>query len=324
MIRFFKIGTFLSVFSALIFVMTAPVKAQDYAAGTTGYLYQNCKTALAESKSLNQLYNTYCGAFVEGYVLGINAVSGIKFGKPQESDPCALDFEREFRRINGKFCANLPGFKQGETAPGQMLKNAVGIAEQWINHMDQIDPSRRYMYRPATEMLYELVTPGAFCTTLGNHADRGGNTPEFTMNPALRTMEWKEALNLRAQVTKSAKQKACSAAINQDNQTQGSFNTSRCAGEITGFLSGIQVTNRLQTRPPAPQMCAKRIDRLYDAIDTRKTMCVTSTTRPKIIADVYVKNARLIPASPLWPSAAYDTIYPGWMCRNQKPLTPVP
>ena len=67
--------------------LPALAQAKDASAGSTAYVYESCKAALRDSADLKSIHATYCGAFAEGYFMGVMASSTLKLPAPDPKDP---------------------------------------------------------------------------------------------------------------------------------------------------------------------------------------------------------------------------------------------
>lgn len=302
---------------ALVFVPCLTLAA-EYKPGSVGYLYQDCKKALAESDSLRAAHGTYCGAFAEGYFMGVLSTSGFKLPAPNEGDQCFADKQREYQRLNERFCPALPGYDPKQDKAGETVYSVVDTVMLWA----RVNKGR--FHQPATRALGSLVQPGAFCEKLPAPA------VEVEINPGLLDLRWRDILGAKSLVSHKGKYEQCKADIETAKGRRSAFKATRCGAEITGFIAGLYASDHVhEPKASSAAQCAKPIERLYNSINPAKTMCVKRTTDPLYVARVFVENyelirgqRRLLASMDVFDHGAlgavgYETIYRGFLCRNE-------
>lgn len=314
-------AVFVLLFSVLA-LMPFIVQAQEYKAGTLGYLYADCKAALEKSKSFEALYRSWCGAFVEGYVVGVLSANGLEFKNTKEKDACWGARQAEYDRINNRLCPNLPAFDQDMSDPSYMLEATVNVAARWLSYLDSRAKARDPLDAPISTVINDMLRPGAFCDVLGEHKADG--TPVPTINPALLDAGNMDALRFLRSLKAQDKYKQCQADLKFADGDEALFARTRCYSEIEGFITGVQSTAHLQEgRDTPPADCRKEIDRLYNALDVRQSMCVRGDTEALRVAQIYVDHYDLLKTpegyNPFFDpsdiqSVGYNVIYRGFLC----------
>lgn len=304
----------------IVFVLSSGIaQAEDYKPGTAGYLYNQCLKLVVGSGTpkLEDLHDTYCGHFVEGYVMGALSSSSFKLSEPNEEDPCFEDKTREYEHINNRFCPNIMHFDALKTTAGDLIRQIIDVSVFWA------EQNKDKLNQPAAEVLSGLVQTGAFCDQLpAPHA-------EYVLN-GITTWQWPPLLNAKILVSHKKKYKQCQADIEAAKGDRAAFKATKCGAEITGFIAGLYASDNVYTPVQTPsKQCAKQIDRLYNGLNPAKSMCVKKNTDPLYIARIFTENFEFIGGAPGFfdgmdffdPGAlgavGYETIYRGFLCRNE-------
>lgn len=295
------------VFCAVFFlVMQGPALAAK--PGSVGFLYDQCKTALAESKDPYELQQSYCGAFAEGYFAGVLSANWMLLPDPQKDDPCYEDKKREVQRINNRFCSALEmPANIKEANPAGLLKKLVETVEHWMVFQDK-NMAGDIRKKTVMNVLNTMVEPGAFCADLGKDTVLARPIPKI--NPALLQMtNMKSFLELKESFSLSAKYEGCKADIKAAGGDSETFKATRCGAELMGFATGVYSTAYLQQGRATPSAaCEKEIDRLYRALDTAGGMCLSRNMDPLPVARAFV--------------ARYETLGPNEAKASIKDLLP--
>lgn len=308
---------FIFAFLVLCFVPLTSAAA-DYKPGSAGYLYENCKEILAKAENLKMAHDSYCGAFIEGYFMGVMASGSLKLPMPSEDDPCFEDKTREYTRINERFCTKLPTYQSKQDTPESLIRQIVDTIELWKNK------NETNLDKPAINYLSELLQPGKLCDSLP------APKSDVEISSALLKLGWADIFSVKKLVSHQKKYDQCVSDIEEFGDSPTAFKGSRCGAEVSGFITGLHASDHLDApiKQPAEQ-CTKQIERLYNSVNPRETMCVKKTTHPLYVARVYVENYALIRGNPgllngidLFDPGAlgavgYETIYRGFMCRNE-------
>lgn len=306
------------LFILALFIAPTVCMAADYKPGSAGYLHADCQRVLAESGNLADAHNSFCGAFTEGYFMGVTASSSLRLPEPNKDDPCFEDKTREYKRINERFCAALPTYNLKKDTPASMIHKIANMVELWAaQNTDKLN-------EPAAEVLGSFLQPGTFCDSLP--------APEVdvAINLKLERLGWNEIFAVKGLVSHDGKYKRCVKEIEEFKDDPVGFRGTRCGAEVSGFIAGLYASDHLNgpTQTPKPE-CKKQIERLYNSVNPRETMCVKSSTHPLYVAKVFVENYELIRGNPgllngidLFDPGAlgavgYETIYRGFMCRNE-------
>ena len=305
--------------------------AQSYPAGTAGFLFEDCKTTLIESQSLKDAHNSYCGAFIEGYVMGLMLTNQGDIPKPNISDPCRIDKERAFTHINNRYCTRFPSITPENTSAGHMIEIIANVIGEWANHNPLL------LKRSAVEALEPLLAPGKFCDHINEDMINSKDTA-LPVNNALKNIGWTDLLSAKGLVSIERKNKQCETDIKNSNGNHRAFKGTKCGGEILGFMAGLRSSNHLQktrikSTAQATEKCKKPLNRVYDGFNVANTMCVRSHTDPLLIARIFTQNYELIRGKPQkewgWAdlfdagdlgAVGYETIYRGFLCRNEAEL----
>lgn len=306
-------------FILAFFLMVPSISAaSSYRPGSAGYLYEDCKTTLESAKSLKHAHDTYCGAFIEGYFMGVMASSSLRLPEPNEDDPCYDDKAREYKRINERFCPKLPTYDDKQDTPEAMMRKIVDMVDFWANRNDA------RLNASAIDVLGGLLQPGPLCDALP------APKSDVPVSDALLDLGWRDVFGVKGLVSHDDKYEQCVADIKEFGDNPSKFKGSRCGAEVSGFIAGLYASDHLKgpSQTPAAQ-CVKPIERLYASVNPRKTMCVKPKTHPLYVARVFVENYKLIRGNPgllngidLFDPGAlgavgYETIYRGFMCRNE-------
>lgn len=292
--------------------------AADYKPGSAGYLYEDCKQILGGAEDLKDAHDSYCGAFIEGYFMGVMASSSLKLPPPSEEDPCFEDKTREYARINERFCQALPTYDSKGDTPEQLIRKIVDMVELWgAQNKSRFD-------QPAISLLGTLLQPGSLCNSLP------APETETPVSKALLKLGWSDVFGIKGLVSHEKKYKQCLKDIEEFGKKPTEFKGSKCGAEVSGFIAGLYASDHLDKPSQTPiAQCVKPIERLYSSVNPRKTMCVKKSTHPLYVARVFVENYKLIRGNPgllngisLFDPGAlgavgYETIYRGFMCRNE-------
>lgn len=310
----------LALIAALIFAIPAHGQARSYKPGSVGYLYDSCANMLAGGQKLEDVYQTYCAAFLEGYLAGAVITNAVQIPPPRSGDPCEREKTADYARINARLCPHFPDYFGKDATPAFMLTTAAHIAQRWIAFNLKSDP--KFLERPAAQTLGDLIQPGAFCDDLARHT--AVNIEPVRIDPALLNIEWKSYLRIQDDVTLDRKYAQCKGDLERHaTDRKFSFDVSWCGGEIDGFLAGLRTTSKLQENRPAYQngRCAKESGRLYKSLDTARSMCVRPDTHAMDIARLFVSRYESgIEKDPGFANlkalgaVGYETVYRGFLC----------
>jgi hypothetical protein len=299
----------------LVLIASAQARAENYAPGTVGHLYGNCRAALENSTKYTDLQKTYCGAFSEGYFWGALTTNNI-LAETGPGDPCGAEKEKEYRRINNRFCGNFPKLDSLSVTTGDALLAATGIVTRWIEFekaSSPADPLKRGTLREVNG----LVRPGPFCESLKEK--RAVREPPFKINPALMKLNLRDFLKAKASMSIETKYERCRKDVAQAQGDPQKFLSTRCGAEISGYISGVYSTRHLQTnRDTPPPQCRKEIDRLYKNLDAENTMCVAYNTNPLWVAEIFLKKYPEIKNTGNgWGGIGNLIIYRGFLCAEK-------
>jgi hypothetical protein len=306
---------YLFLILAALALFPVPASAGTYAPGSIGFLYEDCQKALEGSRSLPELYNTYCGAFVEGYITAYAIAGNGSTFPEQKNDPCLEDKKNFNQLVSGRFCTNLPFYDEKKVTAAFALQDVTDIVSRWIGFLQKNRKEDPFTLR-ATDEAGSLLRPGKFCNAL---SDRTSDMPSlFVTNPALHDLKWGDALKINQSMTFASKYEQCVADIARAGGSSDKFRATRCGAEVDGFIAGLRSTAYLQEnrREPAPE-CKKEINRMYRNLDVVKNTCVSSDTDPLRVAKIFIEQVdrksiaekKAIPAS-----IGYEAIYRGFLC----------
>lgn len=320
--------------AATIIAIPAHGEAKIYKPGSVGYLYESCQNMLEAGEKLEDIYQTYCAAFMEGYLAGASISNAVQLPPPRKNDPCEEEKAEDYARINARVCPNFPDYLAKSATPSFMISTASEIIGRWIDFNLKTDPD--FLDRDAAIALGDLIQPGPFCDDLAK--DTVVNAKPITINPALLNIEWKNYLKIQNDVTIDRKYAQCKDDLNRhDTDKKFSFDVSWCGGEIQGFMAGLRSTSKLQSgRPAHSKQCDKQIARLYRSLNITETMCLKEGTKPIDIGRLFVQRyERGIKKDPGFANlkalgaVGYETIYRGFLCVppekiSAEPLSPMP
>jgi hypothetical protein len=307
------------VLLALIVFTPAAVQAKSYKPGSIGYLYDSCANMLGEGGKLEDIYQTYCASFLEGYFAGSSVSNWIQLPPPRKGDPCETEKTKEYERINARVCTNFPNYLDKNVTPAFMISTASEIVQRWIAFNMKTD--KNFLEKPATLAMGDLIQSGPFCDELGK--DTVVNLEPIKINPELLKIEWKNYLKIQNDVTLDRKYVQCKGDLQRfESDPKFSFDVSWCGGEVSGFMAGLRSTTKLQeNRSENSPRCGKEIDRLYKSLDVTKSMCVAQDTQAIDVGKLFLKrydagiekdqgfaNLKALGA------VGYETIYRGFLC----------
>ncbi len=315
-----------ALFIALVLIFAAPfAHAKSYKAGSVGYLYDSCANMLSAGAKLEDVYQTYCASFLEGYFAGASVSNWIQLPPPRPNDPCEKEKAQEYARINARVCTNFPNYMDKKVTPAFMISTAGEIVQRWIAFNIKSDPN--FLEKPAAQVLGDMIQPGAFCDDLAK--DTVVNLPPLQINPDLLRVEWKNYLKIQNDVTLDRKYAQCKGDLERyKTDPKFSFDVSWCGGEIDGFLAGLRSTSQLQENRAEIEnpRCAKEISRLYRGLNVTQSMCVADANTVDV-ANIFMKryeagikkdqgfaNLKALGA------VGYETVYRGFLCL--KPQAP--
>lgn len=292
--------------------MTNEVFADSYKPGTAGYVYENCVTALEKSASPAEFLPTYCGGFAEGYGMGVLAANSFALGEPNDLDPCKEEKKKEYERINARLCKNLPDYRDTKTPPGTILQTAANIVARWHSYL-LANKKEKALKQSAITEINTMITPGTFCDSL----DMARTEKPLAINPALLEANWYDFVKTGA-ASLQDKYNSCKKELEAEN-----FSESRCAAEITGFMTGLYSTAALQERKPAKGTCKKEVDRLYESLDMTGRLCLSPETSPELVAKIFLARVESLKSegenlrASGFGAVGYQSIYYGLLCRAQ-------
>jgi hypothetical protein len=305
-------------------MIAGTANAASYKPGSVGYVYEDCKQAIERGTNLEDIYQTYCGAFVEGYFAGASVSNWIQLPEPAPGDPCAAEKQVEYDRINNRICKNFPDYTQKDVNAGFMIRTASEIIARWTGFLKNTNKTNDALKNLAVRELDTLLAPGPFCDDLGKMTV--SQTPLPQVNSALKNIEWSKYLDIQKQVTLARKYKQCRTDLESADGNKNKFAASWCGAEISGFIAGLHSTAHLQKNRSTPSpSCAKEIDRLYRSLDVTQSMCVKPDTDLTSVAEIFLrrfeagitKNQGFLNSGNLG-AVGYETIYRGFLCVNQK------
>lgn len=303
------------ILSALAWLALLPAAhASGYKPGSVGYLYESCREAVESGENLADLYGTYCGAFVEGYIAAYMA-SGARAFETPKGDPCAEDKKKLFEQVNNRFCPGLPFYDQKKITAGIALQDMAGIVSRWVNYQRNSSNGHDPLRARAATALGTLLQPGEFCTRLDAPAE--SIEPLFEPNPALQKINWKDSLKLKDQMTLMAKYRQCEDDLLRSGGDEERFRATRCGAEIEGYIAGLHAASLQESSdPPAPE-CKKEVRRLARHLDVKHSMCASPDTDPLRVAKIFLEQVerKTIPERKVVPaSVGYEAIYRGFLC----------
>lgn len=318
--------------ASLMFTPT-PSAAAPPKPGSVGYLYESCANMLAEGTRLEDVYRTYCAAFMEGFFAGASVSYGITLPPPAPKDACAADRALAYTHINGRMCAQFPDYTKKEVTPAFMLESASTIVARWAAFEQDRAPD--FWDRKASLELGNLLQPGDFCESLSAPPPEEFTPP--AINPALLKIAWKSYLKIQDNVTLERKYLQCKGDLARwETDPKFSFDVSWCGGEIDGYLAGLRATDKLQTtKPEFSASCQKPLDRLYRTLDVESSMCLHDDVKPIDIARIFItryengieKDEGFANLKALG-AIGYETVYRGFLCapppKSNAPLSPMP
>jgi hypothetical protein len=314
--------------AAFLFISADISSAEPYKPGSLGFLYENCRSALEQSDSPAALYETACGAFVEGYIAGFLAANWIKLSPPDAKDPCHDEKQDVYDRISGRFCPALPEFDKKNLNSQIVLENAADLVMRWIDFLKTKAGKSDPLKQPAAKALGAMLWPGDFCDSLGQAVLHEASAP--AINPRLLRTDWKDFIELKEKAGIARKYEQCQNDLAAYAQDAEKFRASRCGAEVSGFLAGLQSTSQLQQQKPVSgKSCGREIDRLYRGLDVKETMCVSAETDPVTVAKVFIERMdamtqgkgtwkQKLPDIQGFGAIGYETIYRGFMCAAVK------
>jgi hypothetical protein len=294
-------------------------QAAPYKPGSVGYLYENCKNMLASGERVEDVYQTYCAAFLEGFLTGASIANAVQLPPPRPNDPCEAEKKEDYTRINERICPHFPNYMDKAVTPAFMISTAAHIAQRWVEFHGRRD--KNFLSKPAAQTLGDFLQPGPFCDTLAQ--DAALDAPPVSVNPALLTIEWQSYLDIQKQVTLQRKYAQCKGDIERhEADRKFSFDASWCGGEIEGFMAGLRSTSGLQDHRPAHSpSCARPIDHLYKSLDVRSAMCLKDETRPMDVGRLFlslydrgIKTDAGFANLKTLGAVGYETIYKGFLC----------
>ncbi len=307
---------FIAAFFAAIFISPA-LGAADYKPGTVGYLYEDCRKALADSASLGALQASVCGAFTEGYFWGVSSADWAVLTSSPDG-PCGQERQQEYERINNRGCGALPRLNPETESAGVILGTATDILVRWVD-FEKKNGRSDPLNRPAVKALNGIITPGPFCDDLAKSYPAQGLP--FSINAALRTMTMRDFAEARKNLSLGAKHEQCRKDVAAAGGDPAKFMGTRCGAEISGYIAGLHSTKHLQkNRPPPSKACKKEIDRLYRSLNVTDGMCVTYQTSPLKVAALFLANygGAIRPGADGTGGIGYQVINKGLLCAKKK------
>ncbi len=298
---------------------SALTHAAPYKPGTVGYLYESCKSALESSQTIETFDQTYCGGFIEGYMVGV-AANAATIPPPPADDVCFADKKAAFDHINKRFCANLPNYQTASLSDIQSIApTAANIFFRWIEYLEE-KSGKKALQKPVAQELNAMIGGGKFCNSLGAKKTAPVETP--AMSEALKNFSVLSYIDIMRKKTLKDKYESCKRDYETSNVKTNPFRGTRCGAEITGFLAGIlSGADAMATMPEPSKPCEKPIRRLTRALDVRETMCVSAKTNPATVAKKFMERAELLSAEndlsamSGYGGAAYQPVFFGLMCR---------
>lgn len=307
--------------------MGTGAQAADYKPGSLGYVYEDCRRALAESANVQEIYASYCGAFIEGYFTGAMIANAAALPQPNAQDPCYEDKKREYERINARLCQNLPKYDPKKISAERIVNDAVDLVSRWMDYIRMTNPKSDPLAQPAAGAMGSLLAPGRFCDSLAQSS--ATQNTEVYINPALGKLSWNDYMGIQNQVTLMKKYEQCKRDFDGSGLDRKKFRASRCGAEIMGFIAGINSTAHL--RPPEKTenpACGKEIARLYRSVNSAQSMCAPPETDALLVAHVFLERVETMPPREFNKDPGFanlkhvgaigaETIYRGFLCARK-------
>jgi hypothetical protein len=300
-----------------LIILAFPARAEEYAPGTVGHLYENCRYALEGATKYTELQETYCGAFSEGYFWGVVTSNWILDTNVQDG-PCAEEERRERERINNRLCRNFietDNEKFKNLTTGDALKTATDVVTRWIEFEKRgadKDPLKRGTLREVNK----IIQPGPFCDSLTK--DYVVQETPFVINPALMKTNLMDFMKAKAGMSMESKYERCKRDAEFAAGDAEKFLSTKCGAEISGYISGVHSTQHLQeNRAELSPECKKPIDRLYKNLDVTQSMCVSYDTNPLWVAEIFIKKFPEFKSPSNQGGIGNLIIYRGFLCAEK-------
>lgn len=260
--------------------------AHKYPAGTVGSLYEECRDAIQYTSTPKEYLKTECSRFGMSLAFGAFLAFMKNHGDYtgyQVSDPsCAAQIETERKHLKDSvFCKN----SDGETVYPVAHANFAYTIARWGEWLEFYD--RDMLQKPVFPYINKAINDGPFCKYI-----LGTNLKDTAIKPNKRLMnsspaEWREAeeaweKNPENQIfllggdNLSVKTyKACIQDIERSGDDALRFSSTPCGKDASAFMSGLFMTDTIETEPLPEDACYKDLKGLHKYEILAKDACFT-------------------------------------------------
>lgn len=290
--------TFVLLSLAAIGFITNPAKAQqNYDIGTTGYLYENCKSAIAKDDP-EALINSFCFAFFESFFIGALTANWIIMPVYQ-GEQCKEEMADAYDHITNRFCPALSRDekklyeKDNEyflNKDGNIYTYLIAIflhAAEFFKEQEGADA----LNVPVIEQANRFFTDDGLCKNVNENPAQDIIAPKLP--DSYKDYEWPipyGAKEVKPHRTYKDIYQQCKADIAQAAGSSHAFKQTLCSGDILGYMSGAFTTIHLQDREPIQGACKEEVDDLYYGLNITKRQCVNYDTDPLHVAELFINE----------------------------------
>lgn len=268
---------------ALGSILPAKASAQAYEPGTIGYVYESCMASLRESESAEEFEKSYCGYFIAGTMVGLLHSNYILLTEPEETDPCKQAKNKEYDRINSRWCKNIEEKLEGDKPETHFI-----ILKEWGDFLKLEGKAENIFVLPVTmAWRYSQINGKSFCTYVDEM--KAEDLGKEVINPDVLKGFVKNFDT--GTTTLMAEYESCRNDIRMAAGNSQKFAETKCGAEILGFIAGLFSTEHLQyNRGEVIPSCKKEIDDLYENLDVTARSCIKENTSPLWLAGLFVQS----------------------------------
>lgn len=287
----------LVLFFVLFFVFSSPALANNYRAGSAGFLMEECQKAL-KSRTAIEFLDSYCGSFLSSYAMGAFTANYILLAD-KTGDRCEEDYKKAYKHIEGRFCPEIGRiFKNNDNNKKSMpveFKTPFQLFLLMSDYKKSLNEGDEFLNTLAPQAINKTLNEPEFCEYLQSIEPE--NLPQLEINPEFmdsnqqlklikNSLDWSSKGEMAVDV-----EKQCQADIEYADGSEDKFKATKCSGAISGYIAGLYSTKHLQNnRPDVSLACYDEIDELYERLDITKRDCVSYNMPQLQIAEKSVEQ----------------------------------
>lgn len=272
----------LSILLAAALLIPASARA---AAPTLLSLEQDCLQALATSTTPAEMADTYCGAFLSGYVSGFLYANTIAPRMPQNGT-CTPEWKTAYKHIKSRICMPaVPMVK--EKGRYSLYQVSTALLSLRIGFLKENGT-------PALTLsaVRGAVSEPGFCAVVADNMN-GMSLPP--VNPALRKAMPLLKIDFETLRNTQSGYASCTQDIKGSRGKNAAFRKTKCGAEMEGLLIGMTSVDYNTDKPAFSPACEKEIGRQYANLDMRTNFCIGKNTDALAAARAMIRAIDSLP-----------------------------